>query len=361
MQAVDVVNRLKEVVGKYNDDFVDIIEVSSLTRSGTTATLTTTTDHNLTTGDYITLRGAENPITILSLTRVDNVVTVITATPTNLVDPLKYDINLRNSLTVTISGADPIEYNGTFQLLAVADDRLTFQYKITTTPATPATIEGYFLQPDYEDYNGYKQITVTASNIFTYAISNNVQSPAQGDIKVISASRIAWGATLERVIQYHEADINRTQQNWMYVVLGSEIAYKDATVASDIDAAMNKNEEYYYEVDQNISIYIFLPTENEILGGFGSDKARSLRSLIIKSIANYAFPSDLCDQVYQPARYVLSEEEDYNVAYYAHRLDFNAKGIISQKDTIDLNQGVPLAQIDGGFQDKDLTFKPEYI
>jgi hypothetical protein len=362
MQAVDVVNRLKEVVGKYNEDFVDLISVSSLTRSGTTATLVTTTNHNLISGDYITVRDAVNPITITSLTRVDDIVTVVTATPTNLVDPSKYDINLRNSLTVTISGADPSEYNGTFQLLTVADDRLTFTYKITTTPATPATTEGFFLQPDFDGYNGYKQVTVVNPTTFTYTVPDNLQSPAQGTIQVVSASRIAWGATIDRVKEFHEADINRVQQNWMYVVLGSEVVYKDGTAASNIDSAVLQNQDYFFEPYQDISVYIYLPNgDTDILGGFVSDKARSLRNLVIKAIANFSFNSDLVEEQYQPTLYVGNEEDDYNKAFYVHRYDFAAKGFVQHQDTIDIDPGVPLDNIDGSFKDKDLTFKPEYI
>ncbi len=158
MQGIEIVNRLKEVVGKYNSDFVDLLGIASLSRSGTIATAVTTSAHNLTTGDYVTMTGAQEPIAISSITRVDNIVTVVTATPTNLIDPSKYDINLRKELTVTISGVTPSEYNGTFQLLTVSDDRLTLTYKITTTPAA-ASVNGFVLLSDYDGYNGYKQIT----------------------------------------------------------------------------------------------------------------------------------------------------------------------------------------------------------
>jgi hypothetical protein len=360
MQAVDVVNRLKEVVGKYNDDFVDLIGVTSLTRSGTTATLVTSTNHNLTSGDYITVRDAVNPITITSLTRVDDIVTVVTVTSTNLVDPSKYDINLQNSQTVTISGAVPSEYNGTFQLLSVADDRLSFTYKIATTPTTPATTEGFFLQADFDGYNGYKQVTVVDPTTFTYTVPDNLQSPAQGNIQVVSASRIAWGATIDRVKKFHEADTDRVQQNWMYVVLGSEVVYKDGTVASDIDSAVLQNEDYFFEPYQDIAIYIYLPSENEILGGFASDKARSLRNLVVKAIANFSFDSDLVEDKYQPTIYVGNEEDEYSEAFYVHRYDFAAKGFVQQEDTIDIDPGVPLEVVDGTFKDKDLIYKPRY-
>lgn len=46
--------------------------------------------------------------------------------------------NFAKNMPVEIAGADQTEYNGTFQIFDVVDQN-TFVYKITTTPATPAT------------------------------------------------------------------------------------------------------------------------------------------------------------------------------------------------------------------------------
>ena len=145
MQAKQITNRLKEVVGKYTDDFSDIVNVSSLTRSGTTATCVTATAHGRSTGDYVTIRGANNPITLTSLTRSGTTVTAVASEATQLVDPSKYTKGIRDSLTVTISGADSSDYNGTWQLLSVEDDRLSFTFKITGSPTSPASTAGYLL------------------------------------------------------------------------------------------------------------------------------------------------------------------------------------------------------------------------
>jgi hypothetical protein len=359
MQAVDVVNRLKEVVGNYNDDFVDLVDISSLTRSGTTITATTATSHNLNTGDYITVRGAVNPITIINMVRVDDIVTVDTATATQLVDPSFYSVTEAPKLTVTISGVDPVEYNGTFQLLQVSDDRKTFTYKIDSTPSSVIT-NGFFLQPDYDGYNGYKQVTVTGPTSFTYEGPDNLQTPAQGTIQMVTATRVAWAATRERVDQYLEGDENRKLQNWLYVVLGAEVVYKDGTVASDPESSIKANEDYYYEPYQDISVYLFLPSQDDILGGFSSDKARELRSLIVKAIGNFTFNSDLVEKKYQPAIYIGNEEDDYTGAVYVHRYDFAAQGSVQPEDTIDLPPGVPLELIDGTIEGKDLSYTPRY-
>ena len=43
MQAINVVDRLKDIVGYYTDDFSDILSVTSSTTTASTITATTTT------------------------------------------------------------------------------------------------------------------------------------------------------------------------------------------------------------------------------------------------------------------------------------------------------------------------------
>lgn len=75
-------------------DIIDSETVSSLTSSGTTATMTTAANHNLTTGDYI-----------------------------------------------TVSGANETEYNGTFEVKSTpSDTELTYTLAISTTSPATGTI-----------------------------------------------------------------------------------------------------------------------------------------------------------------------------------------------------------------------------
>ena len=360
MQGSDITNRLKEVLPKYTDEFSDIIDVTSLTRSGTTITAVTASAHSLTTGDYMTIRGALDPVTITSLDRIDNVVTVVTTTKHKLSDPSLYAPS-QLPILVTISGADPAEYNGTFKLLTVTDEN-TFTYEITTTPATPATTAGFLLQEDFDGYNGYKQVTVTNTTTFTYETTNtNLNTPAQGTIEMSNATRIAWAATAERADQFYSEDVNRVTQNWMFVVLNDKPIFRDDITATDPSAAQNRNESFFYESQQDFSILTFLPTQGETLAGSSSDKARTFERPILKSIANFPFSSPLTESVYQPAVYGGNGTEDYNTAYYVHRFDFLAKGYIQIADVSDVNPGVPLDLVDGTIKDTEgMIFKPRF-
>jgi len=70
---------------------------------------------------------ANNSISITSLTRVGSIVTAVTS------EPHKFASNME----VNITGATPIDYNGTYTIIATAENEFT--YTISATPTTPAT------------------------------------------------------------------------------------------------------------------------------------------------------------------------------------------------------------------------------
>lgn len=359
MKGSSVINRLKEVLPKYTDGFSDIISLTSLTRTATTITATSSTAHGLKTGNYITIKGAKEPITITALVRAGNIVTVTTATDHKLSDPSLYG-NEHLPLMIEISGCTPTDYNGSFELLTVPNST-TFTYKIATIPAA-ATVLGYLLIADFDGYNGYKQVTVLTTTTFTYPVSTtNLQTPAQGTLRMSNATRVAWAATPERITQFYSEDSSREFQEWMFVVIGSKTIYKDDTTASDLSTAKRSGEIYRYDAQQNFSIFIFLPSSTDTLAGGVSDAARVYEKPILKSLANFRFNSPLEELIYEPATYVGSEADNYDGALYVHRFDFLSKGYIQQVDVADEFAGVPLQCIDGLFIDPvNMVFKPQY-
>ncbi len=356
MNGLLIVNRLKEVLAKTTDAFSDILTISSLTRSSSTITAVTSTVHGLTTGDYITVRGAKEPILMTSLTLLDGVVTGVSATDHKLTDPSKYSSpNL--PLYVTIAGADS-GFNGTWELVSVPDDN-TFTFKITGTPTSPATIAGYLQLPDWDGYNGYKQITVVDTTTFTYTTTNTAMvSPAQGTIEVSKATRVDQSATPARILEFYTAAANGILQTWMFVCLGKDLCFKDGVVATDSDSGKRKNSSYWYEDDIDFSVFVIIPSKGDVLGSTAANLAQTYKKPILKALANYIFPSALAEGFYQPVTYAGSEPDDYIGSYYSHRFDFTIKGLIQDLDVAEINPGVPLQLINGTIADKDMTFKP---
>ena len=356
MQAVAVVNRLKEILPSFTDDFSDVISLTSLTRVDTTITAISPVAHNLTNGDYITIRGAKEPITLISLNRSSNIVTVISSTDHKLSDPSLYG-NRNLPIYVEISGADA-GYNGSWELLSVPDDT-TFTFKIIGTPATPSTAAGYLLLEDQDGYNGYKQVTAIDATTFTYPTTNtNLKTPAQGVLELSNGTRIDYSATASRVLDFYSANSANVLKTWAFVVAGGETTYRNDTVGSDVSSAQIKGQDFYYQDQQDFSIYIVIPSKGSVLGGTESDLARTYKNYLLKSIANYIFSSDLTEVSYQPCTYVDNEPDDYVKAYYVHRFDFSIMGFIQAEDTAEFSNGVPLQLINGSITDTTMTYTP---
>jgi hypothetical protein len=351
-------DRLKAILPKYTDDFSNIVGITSLNRASSTVTAISTAAHGLVTGGYVMIRGAKEPITLTSITREGEVVTVVSSTSHKLTDPLKYGPQYRAALTVEISGAVDAAYNGVFQLLTVPDDN-TFTYKITTEPVSPASTAGFLLLPDFDGYNGYKQVTVIDTTTFTYETAGTgLQTPAQGVIEMSLAARIQYAANSRRVLEFYSSDSGGVLDTWMFVVVGPKVNYNEGTVANDVTASKNRNSSFWYLGMQEFSIYVVVPSTNEVLGGEAADQALLYEKPILKAIVNFIFQSNLFEGTYQPVSYVGADEDDYIKAYYTHRFDFQVKGLIQNEDVAEINPGVPFQLVDGTILDTGMEIKP---
>lgn len=126
------------------------VTLTSLTRSGTTATATTATDTNFQVGSTVVIAGATpsdyngskviTGITPSTSTASDPVTITITrsgttATATSTLAPHGFT----NGQSITISGADQAAYNGTFTIAWVSATVFTFTVTVTNNATTPAT------------------------------------------------------------------------------------------------------------------------------------------------------------------------------------------------------------------------------
>lgn len=350
MKGVYIVNRLKEILPKYTDDFSTIINVSSLTRSGTTITCTTTTAHGLSTNDYATIRGAKEPIALSSITFSNGIATATASTDHELTDPSKYSpANL--PLYVEIVGASG--YNGVKELVSVPTN-LTFKFKVSGSPSTVSG--GYLLLEDQEGYNGYKQITKIDATSFSYQTTGSMLSPAQGTIQVSCLTRIDHAPTPARIQQYYSTNSSDISQVWAFVVLSQNQAFKDDTIVGDSSSSNKKNESYWNTSMQQFNIYVVIPSTSSTLGGIFQDQAKTYLNPLLKCLANYIFVSDLKEEKTQPCQFIGDEADDYIEARYTHRFDFTVPNIIQTEDTADFDNGTPLKIIDGIFEDNNLEF-----
>lgn len=316
MRASDIVQQLATVLPTLVDDFTDNVDVDSLTRSGTTVTVTTSTDHNLTVGQQVNITGAQTPITITSIDRSGIVATLVT--------DADHDITENAGFDVQIEGATEPEFNGTFELLSVPNRR-TITFKVDDSGPTSATGSPLLLNGSniFQTYNGLREVTaVPTTTTFEYEVDDSTLfTPASGTIKVKTSPRITAAVTIERAVDAYTKQADK--KAWAVVVLGDALANKNRHI--DIDATDNIQRGNYFNqrLIQNLGIYVFLPTSKQIAGREARDRCEELLNPICRSILWAKFPS-LVENTNNPLMISSHGLQAYTTAFYVHQYNFEA-------------------------------------
>jgi hypothetical protein len=140
----------------------NLVNISTIVKSGSTATVTTSGPHILAANDIVTISNAESFISVSGITQSAGIATVTTGVAHGLIV----------GDTVVIRGANPDAYNGTYVIQTVPSST-TYTYFVTGTPASPAT-GTISTGRDVSAYNGsYLVLTAPTSTTFTYQIVGN--------------------------------------------------------------------------------------------------------------------------------------------------------------------------------------------
>ncbi len=153
--------------------------VSSITRSSTTATVTTSTSHGFSTGDSITIIGADQSGYNGTFTITSTGANTFTYTVANsLTTPATGTITANKQVPYTVTN----NYSTTYTLSSLTSSGTT----ATATYNNHGFTEGRWVKiagASPSAYNGWFQITGTTQNTFTYTFAGG-SSPATGTITV---------------------------------------------------------------------------------------------------------------------------------------------------------------------------------
>lgn len=166
------------------------LAATSITRSGTTATVTMSAPHPFVNGQTVTIAGAANPISVSSITRVATTATVTTGSV--------HGLSTGQWVGITgATGADATLYNGVFQVTVT--DTTHYTYTMTGTPTGSAT--GTITSGDGAIYNGAFTITFVDFYSFTYTMLGTPNATATGSPTANGAVSTATTTTnLEAII-----------------------------------------------------------------------------------------------------------------------------------------------------------------
>lgn len=327
MKTSEILLQLYASLPAQTDKFTEFADIISITSSGLVATVTTTTDHNLLTGNYITVCDGKKQTPIVSISRVDDILTVVTSTD--------HDLTQNVQETIEIVGATEPEFNGEFVLFNVPNRR-TFTLGTVDSGATVATGSPVLMETTGFGYNGLHQITVTGSDTLTYELQKDL-----GGLDVFGVSRIAVGHRVTGAASADRAFTSYTDQNtnqlWGYVVLGNVVSSKNRHIENDSLEFKLPGTDYRQKLTHPFSVYVFTPSTDDIIGRRARDEMEDIARFLVKCLSGVAFDNGWAQKDEVETVFSGHSFREYNVSYYIHQFDFQSSSEITKDDTAETN------------------------
>lgn len=350
MNYRDIVAQLQTELPKHETRFSDQIGFTSLIAVTTTVTATTTAAHGKTTGDAITITGVrvENPVT-LSVSG-----TTVTGTTSFDHDLTEFDGfgNKPDFATVTISGTNETEYNGTFNVVTVPNRR-TFTYELPATPSGPPTGTIILEEDRIDGYNGRFIITVTGATTFTYGVA--VAPPGlaviTGSATTHVKTRISVAINADRIFEAYTKQ--PPSDIWLFVIPRDTAISNDRDLLNDATVSwMTGTQERRIKTIVNFDVMVIFPATSQIAAAESRDDAEEIAVSLYKSIGGFKPSTTLAalnQFVVTPTGHGFGR---YNGAIYAHLYNWQLIEEIINADTF--REG------DRAFRDARLIFTNDF-
>lgn len=331
MKAEQIINALIKKLPTLTPLFSTVDIITSLTTSGGIALAVTASAHKLEVDEVVVVEGSQSDVGVETLTRVGVIGTMVTLTDHDVTKGLG---------TIEIAGADQSEFNGTFTILD-SQNRRTIRFSMVDTGPTTATgtillIKGQNVNNQYDGVHVITSVPSTTS--FEYNLGFDLL-PASGSPQVQSQIRISGAAEIDRIVQSY------TQQPkddlWLYVVLGSVVASKDPNNENDATSRQSRKQQgqdFGQQITQSFTIYVFVPTTEQLSGRAARDLCEDLFLSINNSILFYTFDSGLKAKNNSASGFVSHDIYDYGpiggYAFYTHQYNYEQVVDLTYADTV---------------------------
>ncbi len=338
MRAADVVTQLAVLLPQLSDAFTQNVGITSLTRAGTVMTAITAADHGFLVGDAVAITGAVTQIPIDVLTRAGTVGTLHTTADQDLTNDIAQEI--------TISGATEPEFNGTFPLVNV-DSRRTIRF--TMADAGPVTATGAPVLENGESalrqYDStYAVETVPDPTTFTFQQPDTTLLDPIGNIEARGKVRISSAVDPDRMrAAYTEKDVGEL---WLVVALDDVAASKSRMVRSDAIDNLYPSDEFRQQIIQALTLYLYVPAQEEISASDARDLAEDLFRPICQSILGAGFDSGLFVGTQGRMQFSGHGTFAYDTAVYVHGYSFQQVVDLYFQDTVGPDLDVAFRNLD---------------
>lgn len=346
MKARDIVLQLKTQLPLLTDRFTSEVVISSITAAGTTATVTTATDHGLVPGKQAVVAGANAAVTITSIIRVADVATVITS--------IDHDLTEDFFLSVELDGSVEAEFNGVFTLRTVPNRR---KFTITVADSGPTSSTGspILVNPGLPfGYDGLQTlVTVPTTTSFTYTLTKALTEDAAGDdMRLITDYRIRAAISLRRAREIFESrDVNNLElgELVLIVVLEDVVASRDRNTLNDGVSDTGISGSSRQQILEGVSCVVFQKVTKQSSGTNARDNMGDIANFIIRVLKGFAASTGFATETGTLA-FVSHDLLEYTTAIYSHMVQFQLLGEI---DTLDLD----IVPLNVAFRDISFTIE----
>lgn len=338
MRCADIVDHLQRRLPMLTDQFSDVIAISSIVHAGTTATITTATNHGLAVGSAPTIFGARTPVAVASITHAALATFAVVTTSED------HDLTLYRTFTdgnvVEVDGANEAEFEGVRTIVAVPNRRTLH---IAVDPAAPAAATGTIRLLGASNYfrnvrGRYAVATVVSPTVFT------VQHTAASDLgTLIGPAFLRTPARITGAIDAVAAGRSFSQEAggaaskpWAFVVLGDVTAVRNRSAPAEAYAVNQLSGGWTQFVLQPFRILVALPNTVDERGRTARDLAEDLFGPICRAILGASFSTGLAHPA--PSAFVNftghGAEGSEPGAFYVHEYAFEQLGQITIDDTV---------------------------
>lgn len=346
MKAEDVIKALVAKLPGLTDKFCETLAIDTITSAGLVATATVVAGHGRVDGELVTITEAISPITIISITRTDDVAEVVTDTDHDFTISPR-EIARGFTQDVILSGAAEAEFNGTFNLLGVTN-RKTFTIAVadsgpTSATGSPALENG---ESAFGGYNGSFNITLVSPTVFTYPLQKAIPNAATGSPIMNSGHRITGAVSIERFLDAYTK--NPIDDWWCVVVLGDVIASKGRENRTDSTDQHSDGQHYQQSITQPFGVYLIAPTTNTIAARSQRDEMEDIVPFIMQSVLLAKFDTGFAANKQNRATFTAHGFFLYNGPVYIHEITFEQNANLVFVDSVGND-------LDVAFRDIELT------
>tara|TARA_B100000497_G_C7687141_1_gene416694 strand:- start:397 stop:1503 length:1107 start_codon:yes stop_codon:yes gene_type:complete len=353
MNLSELVNHVQTILPLYTSTLSVSKPITVLSKSGNDVTASCI-QHGLNVGQDVFLSGIKTDIAITDITTVNGISTATCATDHDLSYPY---IN-----KVKISSPESA-YSGDKNITSVPS-ATTFTFNSTGDPAqSTGTLHTFHSI----GFNGWHKVSyIVDANRFQVVLNNDRLVAGSGqDMKLVTSLTISACATIERAIKLY-TDKQMTSP-FLFIIPDGSDASASRNTQSDANSETTSTDQFYLKLVNNFSIYLIIPTVNDITGTQGIDQAFDLLPALYKTIAGYrpsTFFANSSNTLMVPLGHGVTS---YNDAYVVYSYTFETTETILSTQTAGYSQDTDAFMYNSGdtytnadtvaFRSFDSTFK----